>query len=286
MEESKLLYSIINIVLTLITRLPVIISLVGSFSLASASSSSQTDSKAITHVLKQSRQNTKEESVNEYSKFLESNKIKLEEYNKQNIHIIEEATKASSKNSENLSKQIQTSQNNASQLLNQVLQNQRVLSKNHEQNEYNQGIDKKEAELIICVSFSMPKEMLKSYLEQARIYAGRLVVRGLINNSFKQTVKALTLDKNQVLKIEINPKIFKDFNVTRVPTIIYISKEGKTKLNENEYYKFVGSVGIKYVLDEIGKFSHTGNSIRSISSISQNLSSNQGNDENKEKDEG
>ena len=44
---------------------------------------------------------------------------------------------------------------------------------------------------LVFISFSMPEALIEDYIKEARIYGGVLVLRGLINNSLKQTVAKL-----------------------------------------------------------------------------------------------
>lgn len=111
--------------------------------------------------------------------------------------------------------------------------------KNHKLNKEpktNQG-------LMIFVSFSMPNELLWSYMEQAKHYNGRLVIRGLVENSFKKTIQAMDLGENRKLVLDVNPKAFKEFNVAQVPSIVLS--------NGKQYDKFTGSVSVSYALEEI-----------------------------------
>ncbi|MEQ9115669.1 MAG: type-F conjugative transfer system pilin assembly protein TrbC [Rickettsiales bacterium] len=97
--------------------------------------------------------------------------------------------------------------------------------------------------LLIFVSFTMPKEMLWSYMEQAITHNARLVIRGLVDNSFKKTIKAMQLDNNRKLIVDVNPKAFAEYKVNQVPAIVLSNKE--------TYDKFTGSISIKHALEEI-----------------------------------
>ena len=112
----------------------------------------------------------------------------------------------------------------------------------------NNGFNKEDrdqgSDILIFVSFSMPQKMLWHYFEQAKLYNAKLIIRGLVNNSFKDTVKAMDLGDNKILKLEVNPKLFKEYQIQRVPTIVITSLH-------NGYNKFIGSVSLKYALDEI-----------------------------------
>lgn len=115
------------------------------------------------------------------------------------------------------------------------------------QNHQNQEIESsedKEKGLLVFVSFSMPTELLWSYYEQANLYGGRLVIRGLVENSFKKTIKAMQIDNERQLVLDINPRLCEAFSVKQVPAIVL--KGGK------KADKLFGSISIKHALEEMG----------------------------------
>lgn len=81
--------------------------------------------------------------------------------------------------------------------------------------------------LILFVSWSMGKEALASLGKQVQQLGGRLVFRGLINNSFVETQKAilsLRRDLGVGVAIDIDPPLFEDMQVTQVPTFVVQEK--------------------------------------------------------------
>ena len=105
-----------------------------------------------------------------------------------------------------------------------------------------QSIEDKSKGLIVFVSFSMPPELLWDYQQQIRIYGGRMVIRGLVSNSFKNTIQKMKIDENRTLTLDINPKLFEEYGVKQVPTIV---------ISNNQCFdKFTGSVSISHVLDQ------------------------------------
>ncbi len=107
---------------------------------------------------------------------------------------------------------------------------------------YQNQQDLESKSLIVFVSFSMPKELLWDYHQQIRKYGGRMVIRGLVGNSFKKTIAKMKLDENRVLTLDINPKSFEEYGVKQVPTIV---------ISNNKYFdKFTGSVSISHALDQ------------------------------------
>lgn len=96
------------------------------------------------------------------------------------------------------------------------------------------------SELIIFVSFSMPDESIKNYARQAKKVGGRLIVMGLIEDSFQKTQKKL-MDLG--VELDIDPNQFEQHDIRKVPTIVLI-QEG------HEADKIVGHVSLDHALDE------------------------------------
>lgn len=89
---------------------------------------------------------------------------------------------------------------------------------------------------LIFVSFSMPKESLKSLYFDSKNQNAILVMRGLKDLSFKKTASEL-----QALKIavQIDPNLFKEYQVTQVPTIVSLSEH-------NNFNAISGNVFFEY----------------------------------------
>jgi len=89
---------------------------------------------------------------------------------------------------------------------------------------------------LIFVSFSMPNESLKSLYFDSKNQNAILVVRGLKDLSFKKTASEL-----QALKIavQIDPNLFKEYQVTQVPTIVSL-------LEHNNFNAISGNVSFEY----------------------------------------
>ena len=88
------------------------------------------------------------------------------------------------------------------------------------------GPDQSET-LLVFVSLSMPLESLKGLLKDAEKEGAVLVIRGLHNNSFKETAAFL---QEQGLTssggMEINPDLFATYGITKVPVFVRM-KDGK-----------------------------------------------------------
>jgi len=88
---------------------------------------------------------------------------------------------------------------------------------------------------LIFISLSMPPESIKSlYLESLNQNA-TLVMCRLIEGSFKKTAAKL-----QDLKVvaQINPKLFKEYQIERVPTILAIAG--------NTHHQLAGNISFGY----------------------------------------
>ena len=106
------------------------------------------------------------------------------------------------------------------------------------------SIPKKEG-LRIFVSFSMPEALLVSLDQQARKIGAKMVIRGLKNNSFKETFAYIKSMNEKGLVIDIDPKAFEEFEVTQVPSFV---------LNDaNSFDKLTGNVSMAYALKEFAE---------------------------------
>lgn len=101
--------------------------------------------------------------------------------------------------------------------------------------------DEKEG-LYIFVSFSMPASQIIKLSEVAQKVGGRLVIRGLKDNSFKETIKFIKEIKQDGIPIDIDPVAFAKFNVSLVPAIVVSDKE-KTDI-------ITGNVSLSYALKQ------------------------------------
>lgn len=96
-------------------------------------------------------------------------------------------------------------------------------------------------QILLFVSFSMPMQTLKELAMSAEKYNAKLVIRGLVDNSFKKTMEKLSDFQSG---LEINPNLFKTFNVKQVPTFIFL-KEDK------EQSRLSGNVSLTYAAEKL-----------------------------------
>lgn len=93
-------------------------------------------------------------------------------------------------------------------------------------------------EILVFVSFSMPESALKSLFEQAKSCKNqkvRLVVRGLVNDSFAQTQSTVG---NLGITVDIDPTLFEKYSITHVPTFVHVSATENHILRGNVSLEF------------------------------------------------
>ena len=155
------------------------------------------------------------------------------------------------------------------QSLDMVWQNLKNIFQEQEKLEDHKGFEpdnnfheRRFAGLYVFVSTSMPKPLLKSYLNEANKYGGVLVFKGLPQGSFKEFTK-LVMDlvgtKGDLQEIsgnvQIDDEAYERFGVSHVPSIVLV-QEDEYHPSQKASYKFdkiVGNVGIKYSLEEFSQ---------------------------------
>lgn len=109
----------------------------------------------------------------------------------------------------------------------------------------------------IFVSFSLSETLLKQLLILSKNYKAVLVLRGLKNNSFKQSIEYITsLNPDENEGFIIDPELFNKYHIQKVPT--YVLARNKICPNSScipSYDKLTGNVSPKYALE---KFSQQG----------------------------
>lgn len=111
----------------------------------------------------------------------------------------------------------------------------------------------KDAHVLIFASFSMPKESLKVLSNQAKQVGAPIIMRGLVNNSFKETVKKLTEFNLLQTGIQIDPLLFKRFDIQKVPAVVVTNKIA-CPLNQTCLAQFdvlYGNIPLAYALKVI-----------------------------------
>ncbi|MBP9752203.1 MAG: type-F conjugative transfer system pilin assembly protein TrbC [Proteobacteria bacterium] len=89
--------------------------------------------------------------------------------------------------------------------------------------------------IYVFVSFSMPKASLINLLKEAPKHNATLVLRGLKNNSFKETAKVIQdfydQEKGEGVGFEINPELFEKHKIASVPVFLNLTNNNKLSGN-------------------------------------------------------
>ena len=95
------------------------------------------------------------------------------------------------------------------------------------------------SQLLVFISQSMPDSCIKQLWGQVHKVGGKIVLRGLIGNSFKDTQSYI-----QQLGIiaDIDPNLFETFSIREVPTFILVS--------QNRHDRMVGNVSLTAFLEQ------------------------------------
>ena len=99
---------------------------------------------------------------------------------------------------------------------------------------------KKESSLSVLVSLEMPETSLKELFVQLKKVGGRLVVRGLVEDSFSKTKTRL---EQLGIEVDIDPEIFERFEVKAVPFFVF-EKGKKTQTLR-------GNVTVAFALEKL-----------------------------------
>lgn len=93
---------------------------------------------------------------------------------------------------------------------------------------------------LIFISFSMPKESIKLLYSESLNQNATLVMRGLLDASFKKT--AAKLQELNVVA-QINPKLFKEYQIERVPTIVAVT--------DSTYHTISGNMSFNHAKERL-----------------------------------
>ena len=92
-------------------------------------------------------------------------------------------------------------------------------------------------QILVFVSFSMPKMSLKSLAREAQQHNAVLVMRGLYQDSFVKTAMKL---QELGIAVDIHPELFEAHHVTSVPTFVWIK-------NGHPPHSLKGNVTLEFV---------------------------------------
>lgn len=115
---------------------------------------------------------------------------------------------------------------------------------------------KKVSQVLVFLSFSMPERSLLAWLLQCKQSEATPVIRGLIHNSFKETMIAIkTLSQKTGIGVQLDPILFKTFEIAVVPAVVYVKDipacPGNMNCKPVDYDKLYGDVSLDYALEKI-----------------------------------
>lgn len=115
---------------------------------------------------------------------------------------------------------------------------------------------KKVSQVLVFLSFSMPEKSLHAWLLQCKQSGATPVIRGLIHNSFRETMVAIqALGKKTGVGLQLDPILFKTFGVQVVPAVVHIKDMPPCPANMNckpvDYDSLYGDVSLDYALEKM-----------------------------------
>lgn len=115
--------------------------------------------------------------------------------------------------------------------------------------------------VFVLVSFSMPEESLTAWLNEAKKINAAVVIRGLINNSFKETTARLApLLKKSPSGLLLDPTLFVRYDIGQVPAVLVRDPnkcQAPTRcLDTDAFAAFYGNTSLAYGLKQIAKSEH------------------------------
>ncbi len=102
-------------------------------------------------------------------------------------------------------------------------------------------------QLMVFVSFSMPLATLKNLGRQLDQVGGKMVFRGLVNNSFKEMSLKLQELGHEAL---IDPTLFTALNVQQVPTVVHFAQQPTSVDQLPPFDQLQGNVSLSYALQQ------------------------------------
>ena len=116
-------------------------------------------------------------------------------------------------------------------------------------------------ELLVFVSFSMPREGLLRIVEQSEKTGAKMVFRGMAGDKLTSMSRRVAdILGNHRVEALINPHAFTQFKVDRVPALVLAKSDAGDHLHNGcvqtgSYIKVTGDVGQDYALDQIERTS-------------------------------
>lgn len=115
--------------------------------------------------------------------------------------------------------------------------------------------------LLVFISLSMPEATLKRLFHQAAQARATLVIRGLANDSLRDTFNRMqALNGSQRVAAQIDPQAFERYAVTRVPSFVVTQEADSATPCKNaqcapatDFALVAGDVSLDYALTHIGQ---------------------------------
>lgn len=107
------------------------------------------------------------------------------------------------------------------------------------------------SQIIVFVTLSMSDDSLKTYAHDLQKINGRLVIRGLVEDSLPKTKARL---EKLGIAIDIDPPMFDKFNIEMAPVIIH-ARLSKGEYVLDDFDRITGQVSLHYAID---KFAESG----------------------------
>jgi type-F conjugative transfer system pilin assembly protein TrbC len=108
--------------------------------------------------------------------------------------------------------------------------------------------------IMVFVSFSMNEESLKQWMQQAELIHASVVIRGLIDHSFKKTIQKMAeLTRDNHGGVQLDPTLFRRFQIEQVPAVV-VFKETNCLSSQScveDYDVVYGNVTLDYALQTI-----------------------------------
>ena len=116
-------------------------------------------------------------------------------------------------------------------------------------------------DVLVFASFSMSDDSLKAWLLDAKKINAAVIVRGLVNNSFKETMARLAPLLKQVPSgLLLDPTLFVGYDIEQVPAVVVRNSDkcqAPTRcLDTNAFAIFYGNTSLAYGLKQIAKSDH------------------------------
>lgn len=118
-------------------------------------------------------------------------------------------------------------------------------------------LNKNAHELMVFVSFSMPKESLQRIVLQSEKTGARILFRGFKGEKLTEMSKHIaSLIGNHHVEVNINPPAFTQYKITQVPALVIAQPNANEGMDNGcaqatRYVKVTGDVSQDYALDLI-----------------------------------